>query len=259
MRNLYLILVSAILLNCSNETIRKTDLDEMHIKGKVKSVKIFQYKAVKKNGKIKKEKIDNSGSSVSVNNQFDFNKKGMVTEQRKYISDRFSKKFTYVYDDDLNILSKDYYDNSGNLLAESKFENVHNSNGELIEEKEFMTGKNLDNNWTHKFFKNKNKVKKIDYSGEKSHEIREYFYDKNGNLIQENWNSPDGTIHMKTIMEYNDGNLKQTSILDSKDSLISNQYFEYLEFDHGNNWTKLLISENNKPESIIEVEIEYYE
>ena len=230
----------------------------MLLKGKVKSFKMSQFKAVEKNGVIEKEKIDNSRGSVSVDNQFEFNRLGMITEQRRYISDKLSNKFIYEYDIDLNIIAKDYYDNSGNLMAESKFENIHHSEGELIEEKEYMTGENLDNNWTHKFFVNKNEIKEISYSGERAYDIREYFYNKNGNLIKENWNNRDGKVYIKTLYKYENGNIYQVSTFDSNDSLISKEKYNYLTYDHKKNWTKILISENDKPKNIIEAEIKYY-
>lgn len=230
----------------------------MNLRGNIKSIKIFQFDAVEKNRKIEKEKVDNSGNSVSVDTQLEFNETGMITEHRQYVSDELTNKFIYEYDDQLNILTKDYYDNSGNLLAESKFENLHNSKGELVEEKEFMSGKNLDRNWIHKFFKDKNEIKKIEYAGGESYKILEYSYDKEGRVIEELWKSSDGSIYIKTLTEYKNGNISLVSLLDSKDSIFSKSEYEYLNFDNEKNWTRLLITENSIPETIIEAKIEYY-
>jgi hypothetical protein len=258
MRNLFFILISIVLFNFSSQSVRKTDLDITNLKGNVKSWKTFQYKAIEKNGKIEKTKVDNSGHSVSVDNQLEFDKNGMITEQRKYISDNLVHKFIYTYDDQLNILNKDLYDSSGNLLAESKFENSHNLKGELIEEIEFITGKNVTGNWTHKFFENNNEVRKIEGWGNEASKIFEYTYDKNGRVIEEIWKSSNGEIYIKTIREYENGNLSLESLFDSNDSLISISRFKYLDFDHENNWTKILVTENDKLDKIIEAKIEYY-
>ena len=230
----------------------------MSLKGNVKSIKMFQFKAIEKKGKIEKGKIENPEGMVHVDNQYDFNKQGMITERRKYISGELSHRFTFTYDDDLNTLNKKYFNSSGNLVAESKYENIHNESGDLIEEKEFMTGKNLNNNWTHKFFKNQNEIKRIEYIGERAYRIYEYFYDKKGNLLQENYNNPDGTIFMKTLTEYDKGYVIKVSNMDSKDNLIYVNKYKYLDFDNQNNWTTVLIGGDEKSKNIMEVEIEYY-
>lgn len=231
----------------------------MNLNGKVKSLKIFQYKAVKKNGIIEKEKIQNSEGVAYVDNQFLFNHQGMITEHKQYISDKLTHRFTYLYDNDLNISNKNYYNSKGELVNESTFENTQNSKGELIEEKEFMTGKGFETNWNHKIFIDQNEVKEINYSDNEIYQTREYIYNKKGNLIQENWNSQDGTLYIKTLTIYNDkGQRIQATVLDSKDELISREEYKYLGFDTQNNWTKIIIYENNKPINIIEAEIKYY-
>ena len=140
MKNLHFLLILFLVTSCSKENVRKTDLELMNLNGKVKLIKVFQYKAISKNGVIEKEKIDNSKGVAYVDNQFFFNKNGMIQEQREYLSDKLNHKYLFYYDKDLNITKKEYFNSLGELINESNFENVHNSNGVLIEEKEIMQG-----------------------------------------------------------------------------------------------------------------------
>ena len=263
MKNLTLILISIFLINCSVKNNLKNDLITNNLKGKVKSIKVLQYKAVKTNGIIKKEKFKNTNGAVTVDNFVFFNKQGMITEVQQFISDKLRIKYLYIYDKKMNILKKESYDLKEKLIDVSNYKNTLNSKGEKIEEKEFMTRKGSEKVCIKKIFANQTLIKEItyiDYSNDKIYEIKEYTYDKNENLIKESQNSSDGSIYMKILKEYDEnGRIILTMSYNSENELFSKKIYKYLKSDNYNNWTKNIIYENNEPKTIIEREIEYYQ
>lgn len=232
----------------------------MNLKGNVKSIKLFQYKAISKNGVIEKEKIENLEGVAYINNQFFFNKKGMIEEQREYISDKLKNKYLYFYDKDLNVTKKEYYNSLGELISKSNFENIHNSNGELIEEKEIMNGEQFKNNWTHRIFKNKNEITKNEYLDSNIYRSYEYQYDDKGNIIQEISYNNDRTIFFKIMTSFDDNNNRiKDIVLDDKEGKISQTHYKYPEFDTQNNWKRILIYKDDILTKLTEVKIEYFQ
>lgn len=231
----------------------------MSLKGNIKSLKIFQFDAIELNGVVQKTKPDNSKEVVYVNNQYTFNKQGMIIEHQEFISDELSQRFTYEYDNDLNILKKHYYNQKGDLINTSNYENIHDSSGNLIEEKEFMTGKHFENNWTQKIFKNKNETNKNVYVGEEIYKTYEYIYDKQNNRTEENRINTDGTLYLKIISSYNkDGLRDNQTVTDGNGIHISKEIYKFSNFDLKNNWNKISIYRDDILCNIIESEIEYY-
>jgi len=259
MKILQYFLILILSTSCSKEYVRKTDLEVMNLNGKVKSIMISQYKASSIGGVIKKEKVDNSGNSVSIDNQFFFNKKGMKTEQREYLSDKINHRYLFQYDKNLNLIKKEYYNSKGELINESNFKNIHNSNGELIEESEFMTDKQFKENWSQIIFKNKNKIKKNEYLGTEIYNSYEYQYDENGNNIQQIIYDTYGTIIIKIKNTFDDENnvIKET-VFDKNNEVISQEKFEYTEFDSHKNRKRVLIYKNDRITNLTDYEIEYY-
>ncbi len=259
MKILQYILILILSTSCTKEYVRKTDLEILNLNGKVKSIMISQYRAKTIGGVIEKEKNENSGNTVFIDNQFFFNKKGMKSEQIEYLSDKINHRYLFYYDKDLNIIKKEYYNSKGELISESNFENIHNSNGELIEEREFMTGEQFKDNWSQKIFKNKNKIKKNEYLGTEIYKSYEYQYDDNGNNIQQTIYDTYGTIFIKIKNTFDDENnvIKET-VFEKNNEIISQEIFEYTEFDSHKNRKRVLIYKNDRLTNLTDYEIEYY-
>ncbi|MBJ2176550.1 hypothetical protein JBL43_20040 [Aureibaculum sp. A20] len=248
-----------LLLSCSNQPVRETDLKRMNLNGNVKSVKLTQFKAVLNNGVIEKEKFENSEGVIYADNKYFFNKNGMILEHKEYLSDTLNSRISIQYDKNLNILKKHYYNSTGELINESTFENTHNSNGELIEEKELMRGNEFKNKWINKIFKDKKEVIKINHSGSDTLKSYKYEYDKKGNRIKEIRYQSDGSVFIEIMNSFDNNNSRiKEIVIGSANDTISNENYEYLEFDLYNNLKRVLISKGKTPTSLIEFEIEYY-
>lgn len=257
-RQILIILSLVLFTNCSVKQSRYTDLQKMDLNGNVESIKFSQFQAVKKDGQIQKEPIQSSDYIAYVDNEYHFNKKGMINNHIQYISNRMTHKYVYEYDKNLCTISKKYYDSSGKLVNESHFKNVLNEDGELVEETEFMTGKNVDSNIIVSTFENKNKVEKIDYVGDMKFGKQKYKYNANNNVIEENNLSEDGEIFFKVKTVYNEkGNIIKTVRVDEKGDAISIANYKYLKFDDKGNCTELLSIGNDSTKILIESKIVY--
>jgi len=258
LRQIFIILFSVLFANCSVKNSRYTDLQKMNLNGNVESIKFSQFQAVEKNGQIEKQPLPKLDYMAYVDNEYHFNKKGMIEDHIQYISNRMTHKYVYEYDKNLCTISKKYYNQSGELVNESYFKNVLNEEGEIVEEKEFMTGKNVDSNVILSTFVNKNKVEKIVYVGDMIFGKQKYKYNANNNVIEETDLSEDDQIFLKVKTFYNDkGNIIQTVSVDEKGDTISIENYKYLKFDDKGNWTEMLSTGSDSTEILIESNIVY--
>jgi hypothetical protein len=230
----------------------------MNLNGNVESIKFSQFQAVEKDGEIEKKPIKSSDYVAYVDNEIHFNANGMIKKQIEYISNKMTHEYVYEYDTNLCTVTKKYYNFSGKLVNESYFKNVLNENGELVEEKEFMTGKNNDSNVIITLFQNKNAVKKIDYVGEFIFGKQEFRYNEKNKVIEEkNLSEFDELFFtIKTFYDQN-GNINKTVMIDEKGDTISTENYKYLKYDVKGNWTELITSGSDSLKILIESEIVY--
>src|ERR1035437_1229094 len=104
MRKLFLLLiVIASIAKQSQAQNHKTDLQEMNLKGKVKSLKESTYQATDKGGKVQKEKI-------YVSYDYVFNEQGYKIEKNEYNTNgSLDNKCTYLYNDKGNNIEVNMY------------------------------------------------------------------------------------------------------------------------------------------------------
>ncbi|CEN52128.1 conserved exported hypothetical protein [Capnocytophaga canimorsus] len=111
---------------------------------------------------------------------------------------------------------------------------IYNEQGNLIEANRYNSDGNLYGKWTYK-------------------------YDTNGNRIEANSYNSDGSLSGKTAFKYDtNGNRIEANRYNSDGSLYATDIYTY-EYDKYGNWVKRIMYNNDKPESIDEREIEYYE
>ena len=166
MKKLILLLFIPLVFACSDD--KKKDLDEMNLKGKVKSLKETSYSAVEKFGEPVKDEFTSQTESFFNEDGFYkeynfFNKSGELTEKQKYKSD-----------DDGNIVESNWYDADGELLSKSKYK--YDDDGNIVESNRYDKDGELLSKWKYKyekFDKNKNWLTKISYEDGKATEIIE--------------------------------------------------------------------------------------
>ncbi len=198
-----LILLSFILFIGFSTNIysQKNDIEEMNLKGKVKSLKKITYEVINKNNEIHKGEISKNPSSHLYHV---FNKDGFNTEVYNYDTSNseliFDTKNTFVYDYE-NRLKKKSTSLDGNLFSEKNY--IYDGRGNLTEMTEYNSlGKLLRTN--------------------------KYIYDDKGNKINEIDFRPDGSLQYKSIYKYDDqGNKIEWSWYDSDLNLIYKWKYKY--------------------------------
>lgn len=226
------ILVFIVLLSgCSTIKKEKNDLKKMNLKGKVRSIREFYYKAVEKSGEILKGKIEKYDFEHR-DTYIIFNNKGNGIEENAYNADgSFAYKWTCKYDNKGNQIETNDYDSDGKFYKKWIIKYKYKWN--KIETNVY----NSDGSFSHKW------ILKYDYKG---------------NQIEQNNYRSDGSLVRKWVSKYDDkGNQIEENAYNSDGSLGVNCNYEY-EYDEKNNWIKKIIFENKIPEYILERKIEYY-
>jgi len=288
--NTLLLLISFLLiLGCSNKNEKdnkiikfpyyKTDLEEMKLRGKIKSFKEYSYKAIDSFGVIskgKKQHIDGfeaypEGVFLTFNTEgffkesteytvyekinekiiYSYNQKGQKIEQNVYDSiNKFDYKVVFKYNEKGYLFDRSLYDEKGKLNKKFVFENNENDNE--IKESLYSSKGNLDSYYKYKYDNKGNLIETsfIDYGRLVISENTIYIYDVKGNLILKNSSITikEGTVDIETNYTYN--------TLGDIESIDSTTY-EYI-YDSNNNWIKRIEYNSGFPKFVLERKIEYY-
>lgn len=221
-----------------------TDLNKIGLKGQVNYLK-FQSHFTEEG----KELADpqNEGEGISIDNEFFFNRDGMISEQRQYYKSELSQIFVFEYDNYNRLISKNYFNSSHELVMKSKFENILNSKGKIIKQLEFRAIKNSLMDST-----------KITYQ-KTPHETMEFSYNQNGALTKMAYiQSVFGSDFPKNIIEYKNGLMYKQLAVDSNGNIISSSDVMCLEFDKIGNCIKLKTKDDSTKEEYTNAEIRYY-
>lgn len=238
------------------ELTKKSDLQQKNLKGKVKSLKEFNYNATLKNNKIKKKEINFYGENIYSL----YNLQGNLTQ--KYIffdKDKIKEKYTYVYDKNYNKSEEKFYSYDDNVKANGSYK--YNSDGNLLEYYfRYENSDFLDTKTIYQYDKNHNLVELNLYHFD-NHLFSNYTYkyDNKHNLIEEN-KTMGQDHHIKTIYQYNkDNELISSEVSDNYNIFNRKETYQYTKYDQKGNWIERIEYLNGKPYTITEREIEYYE
>jgi hypothetical protein len=221
-----------------------TDLEKIGLKGQVKRLK---FESISNGKKGELTQADYEGEGTIIDNEFFFNKNGMISEQRQYSSSELSLIFVFEYDEINRLISKKYYNSSNELVMKSKFKNIINSKGKLIRQLEFRA---TENSMTES--------SKIEIS-KKPYETIEFSYSENGELIKMIYiQSIFGPDFPRIMIEYKNGLMIKQSTIDFSGEVIQSSEVKCLELDKNGNCTKLKTKDNNPSEEYTIALIEYY-
>ena len=121
MRNLIPIIVLIFLSSCAARKNSLTDLSKIGLLGNVKYLKFI-------NQNNEEKEADDSDEEIGfIDNEYFFNKNGMITEQRQYSSNELSQIFVFSYDKKNFLISKDYYNLKTNSITRENFTDKWNS------------------------------------------------------------------------------------------------------------------------------------
>ena len=227
MKRLLVLLLIPLVFACSSDN-KKNDLDQLNLKGKVKSLKETTYSAVEKFGEpvrdvflthnkhffdevgfYKKSEVFSESGRLKYNWKYNYDD-GILIESIGYDNGVPLRKIKYKFDGYGNNIEENVYEIGGELMARVKYE--YDKAGKIIES---------------------NIYKEDEYKEDESIEKLKFKYDNDGNVIEESGYNEDGELFYK----WN---------------------FKYENFDSNNNWLKS-IAQDGKTIVITEREIEYYD
>ena len=218
-----------IILSCNNKNI---ELKEQESKRKIKSIVEVSYYGIEKFGKVEKtDKISEDKTIYDINGN-------IIEEESIHTSNKsFDFRNSYVYNDKNEKIEFTYENEDGKGINIYSY----NDNGDVIEENEYDSSKNLKyriiHNYTYGIDKEKEDI--INYYNKDGILLGRQVckFDKNGNQIEDSNYYSDGSVYNKTIC-----------VFDKKNNLIEENII---------NPHKLFSSEGNKridsryPESYI--------
>lgn len=245
MKNIFLCIMALFAVNVFSQE-NQTDLQELNLKGKVKSVRSVDYEAVEVSGEVVKGRIVED-------NFFAYNEAGSVVEKTKYYADGTPcEKFIVTYDSEGRVIEGcmynsegkiDFkkvitYDNKGNKLTE----NESNEKGEVRVKESFKyDDKNNLINKDTQFFDGNLDAKTVFEYDKKGNLIKQHLYREgswlteiyskrieNGITIKEIQSKSEKQKKEKKILKYNDkGNVIEESEYDAKGNLLERITYKY--------------------------------
>lgn len=237
MKYLQIFTISILLISCSSNKNITTDLQKIGLTGKVKSLK-FDHER-----NIAEQENENA---YFIENEFYFNRKGFISEQKQYSSEGLIQIHDFNYDKNDLLISKTYFDGSKKFMNKSKIENELNQKGKLIKQSEYRS---LGNSLTDSI--------NLKYSVFPD-QITEFFYDSNWNLTQYNFYNR-GSSNMKEVTELKDGEIaKISTIIISDGDIFSKTSYDCVEYDSMKNCRRYRVIENDSTVSYFNLKIEYY-
>nr|WP_321224862.1 hypothetical protein [uncultured Psychroserpens sp.] len=237
MRNYHVIFLAVLLFSCSTKKNYTTDLEKMGLNGKIKSLKFDHDRS-----NVERENED----SYFIENEFNFNRKGFISEQRQYSIKGLIHVHEFNYDKNNLLISKIYLDSSREFMNKSKIENILNQKGKLIKQSEYMA---LGNYLTDSL--------NLRYSVFPD-QIIEFIYDINENLTQYN-NYDRASSYMKEVTILDDGELAKISTIIIPDGeIFAETNYNCVKYDSNKNCRRYRVIEKDSTTSYFNLNIEYY-
>ncbi|MFJ1328804.1 hypothetical protein [Capnocytophaga canimorsus] len=236
-----------------SEQVVENVSQKQNLRGKIKVIREFSFKASEKLGQFVKEKLQGEAYSIfdekgniveetyysNYKSIFKYDNKGNITEQHLYTGEgSYEGKYIYKYDEKGNITEEHEYKKEGNYGGKTIFK--CDEKGNIIEEHEYKKEGNYERKFIFKYDEKGNRIEKHEYySGYAGKTI--YKYDEQQNIISE--------------IDY-----------DSKGALLRKKIHIYQKYDSHGNWTKKVfykdVMYSNAIDSdeitIFEREITYY-
>jgi hypothetical protein len=212
-----------IFSSCKKETIKINDLQNLNLKGNVKSFKQTSYEAIDKFGNITKGKRSTMFVNCALDEYNIFNTEGKIIEQNKYFSDgKLGSRHTFKYD--INIMERTENDFSRGDGDVAIYTYTYDDNKNVLESKINSEFGEVMHKYSYKYDGRGNLLEKYDEGKLWSN----YKYDSKGNLIEIFSFDYAGRITNKFICKYydNGNNLEKEELSYSGDGVIYSQKTE---------------------------------
>jgi hypothetical protein len=285
MKKIILSLITAMVFaSAYPQSVLKNDLQELHLKGKVKSMHESFYDAVDKSGEIVKGK--KTAKDDDVETRVTFNDKGYKTEDARFDHHGIpAMVLTYAYDDKSNRIEEARYNTVGTLVHKAKFAYKYNDSGKVIEKDEVSDtsrlskqsetyvydakGNLVEENWyitvgiviskTTSKFDDKGNIIETAHYNDRTPEMRvTYKMGNDGKLAEETWYNKGTKFNIMYTYKYDDkGNKSEMNWCKENGKSFKKWTFKYV-YDNNNNWTQEIQFKNDKPYKITERTLEYF-
>jgi len=251
-----------MLLHWAPAQHQKTDLDEMQVKGKVKTVTETEYRAAKKFGELQKEAMKDSII-------YTFNSFGNILEKDLYVSQRENAtailitKDTYQYNEKGKVTQWDYFELDeknikGDLLHKKKKLYSYNQKDLLTEINYYGETNNLTERDIYKCDSKDNVSEVNDYNGDGSLSRKyTYSYDSKGGLSESKFYNQNEVLQITYRYDVK-GN--QVEAIDNDKSYNGSK--SLAKYDEQGNRTEVIIYEGDgsiRQRTIITYDINGYE
>jgi antitoxin component YwqK of YwqJK toxin-antitoxin module len=213
---------------------------------------------------------------------------GNKIEARSYSSaGNLERKEVYKYNDIRKLIDEAAYDSEDTSSLSYRQISIFNSKGSMIEKTTIL--QDIQSKIIAQYDENGNLISSMDYDNDSLHSKESfkydiskrlveksllflaseyrylgaykitYAYDKNGNLINEEWYNKDFNLYQKFIYRYDEnGNLLNASVYNTKVDILSEYVYSYGNYDLNHNWLLKTLTIKDKGETITERKIEYY-
>jgi hypothetical protein len=277
MKHILITLITFCLFSCSGN--KKNSLTDLNLKGDVRILSEFGYKAIIKFGEIQKDSLqyrlisdfDKNGNLVSENwldigirNIYIYDSIGNLIEDNLYDEKKsisgFTSKKKLIYDEKSNLIEKNTYLPSGFLIEKIVYDYDVNKNN--IESKcykyDFEGKELLQFTDKYKYDKKGNQIERIHYDkfGD-NYYTEKYEYDENRLMIEEfsdflkEFQPP-----KKTYIYDENKNILKIKHYSSKNVFVKEETYKY-KLDSYGNWILKTHYINGKPDLIEERKITY--
>lgn len=235
---------------------KKTDWDDLRLKGKVKSLQTKETHRYKKNGVF--TPWENSYGRLTK-----FNSAGYRTEYNEFLgNDSLSYRITYNYNFKEKKADVAYFNKDLKPTITKKY--FYNNKGLQIDQLEYTVDGQFDRRYAYKYDDRDNLIETIGYKNDGSisskttykydsknqkisylietpgyaNSSRTFIYDEKGNMIEEYWYNGQGAVDFKFVRLYDaNGNKIQETNYKKGTQLIGTTKWSY-EYDSKGNWIK---------------------
>ncbi len=291
MKNQFLILLVCVFgVDCSNgisdkkikTQIKKNDLLEYNLKGKIKGFSETKYKAKDSFGIVLKDGIykDKYSSLSDLEESITFNKEGFVISKTEYNDGIVEKQEKFIRDSLYRKTESNFYNSKNKFAGKQIFK--YNESGDISEMTAYKSDGKIEGKWIYIYEKNKMtrnnygsegnlysnyistyndkgeliEYKHLDFENRKYNYTINYIYNTKQNTKTE-VNKSYYSSELEDIKWFSKYNKSGDLIIKTLDDSYITKY-EY-DYDEHNNWTKKIEFSDVFPEFITERKIQYFE
>lgn len=179
------IILLVLLSSCAGGRKQKSDVEEMKLKGKVKTMAEYSYEAEEKFGEIQKGKRLVETKNYHFDPAYSFDERGMIKEVVAYtVNSSIAEKTINKYDGNGHLIESSSYNFNGSLR--SRQTNTYNNQGLKVEEGNYDAIGTISQKSIYKYDNNKNLIEAIGYNKSGTQDYKQIMKYNNKNQMIEN-------------------------------------------------------------------------